>query len=236
MKRNFCLLPVIAFLIVEYQVNGQVTTYRTRADSARSKTGDIRERLVQLALQNPSFEIADRKVAVTNYQFRKAQGDWLGAVALQLNLNELTVKRKSGGDLVVYPLYNVGVTLPLNFFIMHKNQVKVAQEEMYIAEAEKNEKFRQIRAQVLSKYEDYLMYKAQLELQSRLTQDAQLNFRQKEKDFQDNLITLEEFNKAQANWIDQESRRLILFRDFNVSKLEIEEMIGISIDELVGKK
>ena len=53
---------------------------------------DIREKLVQLALQNPNYEVADRKVAVADYQVKKAKGSWLGAVALQGNLNEFAFK------------------------------------------------------------------------------------------------------------------------------------------------
>ena len=38
---------------------------------------DIREKLVQLALQNPNYEVADRKVAIAGYQVKKAKGSWL---------------------------------------------------------------------------------------------------------------------------------------------------------------
>ena len=136
------------------------STYHTANDT--SVITDIRERLVQLALQNPNFEIADRKVMVANYQLGKAKGDWLMAIVPSVNLNEFTLLPKAVNQFL--PLWNVGVTLPLNYYTQHKNEVRIAREQLYIAEAEKNERYRDIRLKVLTRYEDYLMYKEMLDL------------------------------------------------------------------------
>ena len=56
------------------------------------KVFDIREKLVQLALQNPNYEIADRKVAIAAYQVKKAKGSWLSIVGVQGNINEFSLK------------------------------------------------------------------------------------------------------------------------------------------------
>src|SRR5690349_18261413 len=60
-----------------------------RRDTA--KVVDVREKLVQLALQNPSFEVADREVNKALYELRKAKTAWLGMVAAQINVNEISV-------------------------------------------------------------------------------------------------------------------------------------------------
>ena len=49
-----------------------------------------------------------------------------------------------------------------------------------------------IRTKILTRYEDYLMYKEMLELQNRATQDAYLTYRQRESDFKDDIIAFDE--------------------------------------------
>ena len=128
------------------------------------------------------------------------------------------------------------VTLPLNYYTQHKNEVRIAREQLYIAEAEKNERYRDIRLKVLTRYEDYLMYKEMLDLQIRVTQDAYLKLRQEEQNFKDDMIGVDEYNKAFAMWKDQQDRRTQAQRNFKVSELELEYMIGITMNELLGKK
>ena len=45
--------------------------YRLYSDTGRM--GDVRERLVQLALQNPLYEIADHNVTIAEYNIRPAK-------------------------------------------------------------------------------------------------------------------------------------------------------------------
>ncbi|HEY4147957.1 MAG TPA: hypothetical protein VGM41_03460, partial [Chitinophagaceae bacterium] len=53
------------------------STYSTLQDTG--KVTDVREKLVQLAMQNPNFEIADRNVSIANDQLRKSKSSWLNA-------------------------------------------------------------------------------------------------------------------------------------------------------------
>lgn len=210
------------------------STYHTNNDTSLIR--DIREKLVQLALQNPNFEIADRKVMVANYSLGRAKGDWLSVVVPSINLNELTIKPKSSSGTQFFPLWNVALQIPLNYYTQHKNDVKIAKQNIYIAEAEKNERYREIRAKVLTRYEDYLMYKEMMDLQSRVTQDAYLYYRQRENDFADDAIGIEDYNKSFASYKEQQDRKLQAQRNYNVSKIDLEQMIGISMDDLLGKK
>lgn len=235
MNRQFIfLLLVVVFAnqtVAFAQPGGKTgSTYLSARDT--SVILDIREKLVQLALQNPGFEIADRKITVAEFQLKKAKGDWLAAINANINLNEITINPSANNQLF-FPLWNVGVSVPLNYFSQNRYLNKIAKENVYIANAEKNEKYRMIRTKILTRYEDYLMYKEMLELQNRATQDAYLTYRQKETDFKDDTITFDEYNKAFAVYKEQQDKRLKSQRDFNVSKLDIEEMIGISMDELL---
>lgn len=230
------LLAASTLAVAAQQVPPPQSTYRPNVKSSET---DIREKLVALALQNPGYEQADRKVNVAEYQLKKAKGSWLSLFGAQGNLNELSIKQGNGtlpeGG-IFFPRYNFSVNLPFDFFSAKSNDVKVAREQLLIAEAQKNENYRRIRREVLSKYEDYLMHKEKLELQTRITQAEYTKYKLAEKDFEDNLITAEVFNKAEAAYFEQQIRKSELQRNLNVVKLELEEMIGVSFDDLVNKK
>lgn len=210
-----------------------------RPMKAKNPETEFREKLVQLALQNPNFEIADRRVNVAEYQLRKAKGSWLGMFSAAGNLNELSIKQSTSTSTevgnVFYPRYNFSVNIPLDVFSAKKNDVKVARENLYIAQAEKNINYRSIRREVLSKYEDYLMHKEKLELQTRMTQSEYTRYKLAEQNFEDNVITAEEFNKTEVLYFEQQMRKAEMQRNFNVTKLELEEMIGVTIDEVLSK-
>jgi len=216
-----------------------VTSGVRQADKAM----DIRERLVQLAMQNPNYEVADRKVAIAGYQVNKAKGSWLSAVAVQGNVNEFTLQgSKTNPNTGVttnpgalYPKYNIGATIPLDMFSSKKNDIKIAKENLSIAQAEKNQRFREIKAEVLTKYEDYLLAQQKLEFQSQVTQDARTAYLAAEKDFQEGAIKQEDYNKSYRGYTEEKMKQAEFLRNYNVVKLDLEKMIGISMDELLKK-
>lgn len=233
------LLGSVFFLttIAALAQNNPPANYRPNVKSSET---DIREKLVALALQNPNYEQADRDVNIAGFQLKKAKGSWLQLFTASGNLNELSLKQGNSNNVaeggLYFPRYNFAVTIPFDFFSAKANDVKVARETVLKAEAAKNERYRLIRRQVLTLYEDYLMHKEKLELQIRMTQAEYTRYKLAEKDFEENTITAEVFNKAEATYFTEQIRKSELQRNLNVVKLELEEMIGVSFDELVNKK
>jgi outer membrane protein TolC len=201
-----------------------------------SKVFDIREKLVQLAMQNPTYEVTDRTVNKSLYELRKARGSWLGAVGVSGNVNEFSIKQQQAGVANFYPRYNLSVNIPLDLFTTKSNDVKIARENYLIAEATRNEKFREIRAQVLTLYEDYVMYKQKLESQIRITQDETIVYNTKERDFQDGIINQEEFTKYSKALEESKLLKGEYQRNLNVAKIAIEQMIGMSLEEALATK
>ena len=209
---------------------------RSRTNADTSRFADIREKLVQLALQNPEFEIADRSVAIAHYQLKAAKGDWLSFIQPSLNLNPITVLPQQRDDQFFLPLYNVQVTMPLNFYSQRKNNVKVARERIFIAEAEKNERYRRIRMQVLSAFEDYRMYRDMLDIQNRMMLDERLDYMQAEKDFADGELDATMFKRAKVTYAEAQMKQREMQRNLETAKIILEQMIGVSIDEVLGKQ
>jgi len=213
---------------------GRTSTYSLTADSLR--TIDIREKLVSLALQNPTYEIADHNLTIALYNIRLAKSAWLGTAGAQGNVNEFTLFPKTeGNNPIYYPKYNFGISIPFDVFTKIPVGVKVARENYMIAQATRNDKYREIKALVLTKYEDYLLAKQKLEFQTQITQDEFALYKKSEKDFEDNIIKLEEFNKASAAWVGSQMVKLDLQRGLNVAKIELERLIGIRLEDAIAQ-
>lgn len=240
MNRIFAGISVLMLTALTSQAQQptgrNVSTYHANLDT--SQITDIREKLVQLALQNPNFEIADRQVNVAKYQLHKAKGSWLNTFSATGNVNEYTINPKSApsNQATLYPKYNFSINLPFDFFTSKANEVKIARENLYIAHAEKNEKYRTVRKTVLSAYEDYLMHKEKYDLIIRMAQSEYTEYKLAEKDFADGLITPEVFKKAETAYYEQQLKKADQQRNFSVAKLELEAIIGVSIDDVLGKK
>ncbi len=127
---------VLVFLVLLTLATGQAqptapnrssSTYHLNGDSASSS--DIREKLVQLALQNPSYEIMDHSVNIADYNVRIAKSAWLSTMFASGNINEFSINPSSAGsNPIYYPKYNVGINIPFNIFSQNTNNLKIARE------------------------------------------------------------------------------------------------------------
>jgi outer membrane protein TolC len=239
-KQLFLILATVCCTIVtmaQQPAGNRPTTYSgTSRDTG--KLTDVREKLIQLAMQNPTFEVADRYVAIGKAQVKKAKSSWLNIVNVNANLNEFSITPPTGlaAGALYYPRYNIGANIPLDIFSSKSSDIKVAKQNLGIAEAQKNQRFREIKAEVLTKYEDYLMYKLKLELQNQVTQDAYLTYMQSEKDFSDGIIKQEEYNKSSRAYTDEKIKSSELQRNFNISKIDLEKIIGVPIETVLNGK
>jgi outer membrane protein TolC len=204
------------------------------------KNFDIRERLVQLAMNNPAYEVSDRLTNVAYYQLHLAKGNWLSSISAQYNANDYTLFHNKATTTngvttqpIYYPQYNFGLSLPFDIFTRNINNIKIAREQYLIAQANRNDKFRQIKADVLTKYEDYLLAKQKLELQIQMTEEAYTNYQIAERDYRQNVIKAEDYNKAYKNWAGEQVTKLDLQRNLNVTKIDLEKIIGVKLDDVI---
>lgn len=226
----FCLFTLVTTTALMAQKNS--STYHS---TDTGKIRDVRERLVQLALQNPHLEIADRNLRKSVYELNKTKFSWLGQAAASFNVNEFSLQPQPGVA-NFYPKYNFSVNVPLDLFTTKSNEIKIAKENVMIAQADRNDKFRDIRATVLTLYEDYLMHKGRLESQIRITQDEYTIYISKERDFQDGIINQEEYTKYTKAYEQSKLLRDEYQRNLNVVKIELQRIIGVTLEEALATK
>jgi outer membrane protein TolC len=195
---------------------------------------DFREKLVQLAMQNPDYEIADRQVIIASNDLKLAKYKVVSNLRGQVNYNEYTLK-KQDNTANFFPKYNLQLSVPFDLFFTRGREISTARQNLGIAEATKNQRFREVKAQVLSSYEDYLMHKQKLEFQNQVIQDFNSAYRVAENDFSTGTISQEEYNSAYKKWTDELSKKSEYQRNFNISKIQLEMLIGMTVEEAIAK-
>ena len=151
------LLLVTAFTFLFQFSHAQVNRNASRDSLAGAyvrDTLDIREQLVNLAIQNSGrgIDSANRKIA--EYNLNKAKTNWYNQISVAGNINEFSLTNSTVAS--YYPRYNFGITVPLGIFSSHSNDVKIAREQVKIVDMISEQKLKAIRRDVLSRYETFL--------------------------------------------------------------------------------
>jgi outer membrane protein TolC len=236
MKKYFILSSLLIMSV--FTLKAQVQTAKPSKDATQE---DIQNKLVQLAYNNPSIKIRDYEKDKTVAELHKAGANWLNYVTLSANLNEVTLKTyktTNTNDIrnnIYYPLWNVGINVPLGSLVGKGSDVKVARKNVDIAVAEQEVAHRQVKAMVLSKYHDYLMTKEMLTLQNEITEDDYTAFQTAETKLASGSISYESYTTSSQRYNDDRNKKLSLERDLSNVKLEIEEIIGVKLEDVIAQ-
>ncbi|PJJ76599.1 outer membrane efflux protein [Thermoflavifilum aggregans] len=193
----------------------------------------VAKQLVLLALENADARSAELQVEAANEQLKLAKTDWWNNVALSGNINEYSISPPKNLTNIYYPRYNFGGTIPLGIFTTHAHKVRQARKELEIAQMAKLSKFEEIKTNVLSRYQDYLMYKQQLSIETSVVENLYNTYLQAEQKFRNGQISVDEYNKALQSYNEELSKKITMQRNLNVSKLEIERLIGVPLENVL---
>jgi outer membrane protein TolC len=204
----------------------------------------IEERLVQLAWRNsPEASRSERQVAVAAKQTRLAKNLWLNNFSASGNLNQFVIEdvllgkqQTNDQNQVVpnlFPLYNVGVSIPFGIFSQRRNSVAIAKEQKAIAEDGVNQLKLNIRAQVLTSYRIYLVRKATLELLGDILQDVTVRFKSVQALFRDGKAKFEEYDQANQAYNDERIRKIAAEGDLALAKIDLERLIGVRLEQVI---
>ena len=226
--RFFFLLSLVcfsSFIFGQNTPSGTETAFRASADTL-TKT---EQKLVELALAGPEARKVEHQQQVYQYQLKSAKNSWMNFLTLSLNYNDQTFNPNIPN---VYPKYFFGLNVPIGTFISSK-QTKIAREGVAIGELTMEETKRRIRAEVLGKYRQFLSYNQLILLQSELLNDVQAALLQTEDKFRKGDLTFDMYNAAQKNKNEEESRLINLQLEQDLIRLDIERMIGTSLDSVM---
>jgi len=232
MKKELLTLLLICFGFIT-QAQKADTAILMVLPADQPTVARLKIRLVELALSNPDMKVHDLKKQVTKYESNRAKAEWLNHFSATGNLNEFTLK--NGDNNTFFPRYNFGVTVPLGNFIAIPNAVKIAKTNGKVIDEQKKSDALELKANVLGAYEEYAANKQLLELHLPLLEDALNTFRQTEEQFSSGAsgVTIEAYNSAYRQYNTEMVRKVELERNLRQSKIILEGMVGMTLEEVL---
>lgn len=206
---------------------------KVQEDGPQSLTADdvIKNQLVKIALRNPMFDIDDANLAIAELNRKRAGASWLNSIALGGNVNEFVIRNSPNANF--FPKYNAGIHLPLGIFSTVKNDKRVADQNIVIAKATKQQREMDIKAMVLTRYEDFKEKSELVTLQNISLANNLDDYKLAQKSFEEGVITIEALNKIYQNYMDERNKLVSFKRDLNVSVIALEQVLGMPLDKAV---
>ena len=193
------------------------------------------EKLVRLAWQNnPANQILDYQTNISNIEVKQARWSWLDDWRVQGNLNEFTINESAdvGDRAQFFPKYNVTGMIRLSYFVDIPLEVKKKKQEVLIAKSNINQQKLAIRAEVLTRYQTYLMNRELLKIQTEIVEDLYASLSLAEQQFKNGEITLNAYNIQQDRYNNQRVKLINAQGDFNIAKIAVEEIIGMKLEDV----
>jgi outer membrane protein TolC len=192
---------------------------------------DIKEQLVNLAIQNSSYQIDDANIQIAEYNLRKAKNSWFNNIGVTGNINEFAVTNSTVAS--YYPKYNLGVTIPLGLFSTHSNDVKIATKVVEINALQKTEKEKALRREVLTRFENFLERKDNLKIENETVQEVQTTYIKAKNDYSASLTTIDKMTTAFREYNDELQKQRTAERNYNVAYIELEELVGFRLRDVL---
>jgi outer membrane protein TolC len=193
------------------------------------------EKLVRLAwANNPSNEVLHHQVKAAEYGEKVAKRNFLNQVSATGNINEFSINPPPGNAQPnFFPRYNFAATITLGNFLVDPIRVKRAKEETAIAMQNVNSRKLTMRAEVLRRYQIYLTNRELLKVQVEALEDASSLFSTSEQKFKNGQSSIDDYNIALENLNTRKTQKIIAEREFNISKIDIEELIGVKLEDVI---
>lgn len=198
-------------------------------ERARNNEQEIKDRLVRLAQKNPAFTADDAAIEIAVLNRQKANSSWLSSVTLGGNINEFVVNNTPAANF--YPKYNLGVLVPLDIYSRNKNERKVGDQNIIIANAAKEQRLNEIKAETLIRYENYKEQKELVNLEKVSVDNNYSDYLAAQNNYADGTITVDVLNKIYGGYVLEQFKLVTLKKQLNVAIIQLEEIIGVSLSQ-----
>lgn len=230
---SFLCLLFFAPVSVTAQKKDSVNKLLTEVDSAYVFKDSIEKKLVELALEGPSIKSSQSQSKINEYQLRGQKNTWVNSFTLNANYNNQTYTQTNQNGSVFFPGTTLGFTIPLGTIFSNGARVKAAKQQVAISNFTQEQLVRNIRAEVISKYRQYLSYGQLIAIQNQTVDDEETAYLQAKEQFRNSVIKIEDYNTAQKLYNIELTKKINLELERDLLKIEIERLIGRSLDEVI---
>lgn len=194
----------------------------------------IEGRLVELAMKSPEALKIEHENRIYEYQLRNAKNSWMNLLSISTTYNDRSFDQAARQANIIYPKYFFGINLPLGT-LLSRTAVKSAREGVEIGKLNEEETRREIRVNVLSKYKQYKAQGELIALETGFMNDLQAALTQAEDKFRKGAITFDAYNASLRSRNDEQAKLINLKLAQDLIKLDIEKMIGVSLESVINK-
>lgn len=230
----FALLMLTGTLL---HLNGMAQAVSGRKAVPADTSKSIEDKLLELAMKNPSSEILQHQTNIARYQVKTAKNSWFNLLSVSANYNDQTFKSpdNSQGQTYVYPKYFFGINLPVGLFFTKGAEIKIARENQKIALNNQAANTSNVKVNVLTKYKQYLALTELLVLQEDVVAEVSAVYTDIEKKFSVGTASLDLWNSASKRFNEEKSKRINLKLERDIVQLDIEKMIGVPLESVIKR-
>lgn len=209
---------------------------RTYADSAET----IAKFLADLAVEDIGSGVEEANVEAAKYNYLATRTSWMDRLAVSGNLNEFTIKGQQNinpyGNSLVYPRYNIGVSIPLGIFV---NQPKLTKVQYYNYQAELESLRRQkenYKLQVVTAYYNFISRVQLLAIQEEALRDAEFAHKNTEDRFEKGEIPLDVYTATSRKFNSEQASKTSLETEMRITKAQLEALLGMPLETAMARR
>jgi outer membrane protein TolC len=231
---------IIFLLLTASAAFGQSVDYNKIILPESVHTTEFAEKLVQLAWKNhPANDVLRREVTVSAFEVKKSSVQWLDIIHVQGNVNEFVLNPNA--DFVTnngfprssfYPKYNVRGNISLGMFFTIPYQTKQDRERLAIAQSNVNVRKLEVRNLVMKSYNEYVLREKVYKITSQLILDNETSHKLIEQKFKSGEATFDVYSASLTNFSQMTINQLSAERDYKNAKLDLEQLIGMKLEDV----
>jgi outer membrane protein TolC len=128
--------------------------------------------------------------------------------------------------------FQAGVSVNLGSLLLKPSTIKVAEQDLKIANDEQSEYMITLTALVKSRYFTYLLQQNMVKVQTQSYQDMQSSIIQAKSKFQKGEATFDTYNAALLMAADRTTMKLQAETNFFIAKSELEALVGVKLEDI----
>lgn len=203
------------------------------------------DKLISIAKQNyPAVKANQHKIEEAKANVTKAGISYLdvlsvsyiyqphGFSGINTNGNSNSSTSGSSGNYSYFNGIQAGVTFNIGSFFEKPAQVKVAKQELAIANDAQDEYLLTLTSNVKKRYYTYVQNIANLKLLSQANNDALEVFTSEKHRFEKGEVTFEEYNRAQLSLTTSYQEKILAESNLLIAKADLEELLGEKLEDI----
>jgi len=233
--KKLLLLPLLFF---SFQLLGQSFDIDQVVIPEGQPPRNFEDCIVQLAWMNsPGNTIMKHRSNIAAKELEKTKREWLEDIMLTVNLNESHFgSSDSIRNNLFFPRYNLGATFNLGKILNRKHAIGISEEEQIIAGLEANQQKLEVRAEVLRRYEHYLLMEELEKIKTKAEQEAEEMYLLATEKFKTDKIDFQDYNTATERYHNSRAERLKSVSEVKQAIFGLEELIGVPWDKVLPKR